>query len=320
MMNRERACAIALAVLVLVTSPIAFLAQSKPEHSQAVSVLVTIASKTKDPPPAVSRDDVFVHQDNQTRRVLDWHLIPKDTTPLEVVLYVDQALNSSVAGPLQDAASFVRALPPQARVAVAYSLSGHPQLAQDFTTDRDAVGKALHVPMGRFTGSYGLFSGLADLVRGWQMTPARHVILLVSDGLDAMRGVAQMQPDVNPDMAALIDLLHRKGIVVFTIYANRLPLSAPPDPFLSVGQSCLQYLSDETGGEAFLGLQTAFSFTPYLNQISADLGNQYLLTFDALSVNNNKPKLSKLQVGAEVTGIVIHAPAHVIVPARPAAQ
>jgi len=321
MMNRKRACAIVLVVLGFVVSPIAFLAQGKSGQLQAVSVLVTVASKTKDAPPDVPKDAVFVHQDNQTRKVLDWQPLPQNSSSLDLVVYVDDALDHSVGVPLLDAASFIRALPPNARIEVAYSQDGHPQIGQEFTTDREAAVKALHVPLGHSTGSYGLYSGLTELVQGWPSSAQRHAILLVSDGIDFMRGGgSQLLPGENPDLDGLTNLLRTDAITVFTIYGNGGgPLLHSPDA-ISVGQSCLQYLSDETGGEAFLGLGAPVSFSPYLKQISQELASQYLLTFEAVTANNKKPKLSRLQVGAEVPGIVIHAPAHVNVPAGPATQ
>ncbi len=309
---------VALAVFGLLAAPSAPRAQSNADHTVPLSVLVTIASKTNDPPPAVTKDDVFVHQDNQTRRVLDWVPLSQGGATLDLVVYIDDSMDQSVAIPLMDAAGFIRALPPNARIEVAYSLSGRPQIEQPFTTDREAAVKALHIPIGRSTGSYGLYSGLAEFINGWPEDATRREILVISDGIDLMRGFSQSLPDENPDLGGLTKLLRREGIVAFTIFGNGGSRVLHGQAMTSVGQGCLQYLSDETGGEAFLGVSTAPSFTPYLTHVSQDLANQYLLTFEAATAKNNKPQPSKLQVGAEILGIVIHAPAHVSVPAAAA--
>ncbi len=317
MLKKPRA--IALVIFALVT-PSAFRGQDKTEHTVPVSVLVTVGSKTKDAPPEVPKDAVYVHQDNQTRRVLDWQPLSQGGATLDLVVYIDDSMDHSVGGPLMDAAAFIRALPPNARIEIAYSLSGHSQIGQAFTTDREAAIKALHIPLGRSTGSYGLYSGLTDFIHGWPEDATRRELLIISDGIDLLRGFSQSLPGENPDLDTLNNVLRREGIVVFTIFGNGGSALLHGSAMTSVGQSCLQSLSDESGGEAFLGLQTAYSFTPYLNQISEDLANQYLLTFEAVAPINNKPKLSKLQAGAEVPGTVIHAPAHVNVPPSPAAQ
>jgi hypothetical protein len=309
---------VALLVFGFAVLPAALVAQGDTGQTQPVSVLVTIASKGKTPPPDVPKDVVFVHQDRQTRRVLDWQPLSQGGSTLDLVVYVDDALDRSVGMPLMDASAFIRALPPNTRVEVAYSLGGRPQIGQAFTTDREAAVKALHIPLGRSTGSYGLFTGLTEFVQGWPEGATRREILVISDGIDLMRGISQALPGENQDLDVLTNLLRREGIPVFTIFANGGSAELHSEEMVTVGQSCLQYLSDETGGEAFLGVSTAPSFTPYLDQLSQDLAHQYLLTFAAVTAS--KAKLSKLQVGAEVPGIVVHAPAHVNVPPSPAAH
>jgi hypothetical protein len=322
MANRSRKLetsrVIALVIIALV-APSAFRGQDKTEHTVPVSVLVTVGSKTKDAPPEVPKDAVYVHQDNQTRRVLGWQPLSQGGATLDLVVYIDDSMDHSVGVPLMDAAAFIRALPPKARIEIAYSLSGHPQIGQAFTTDREAAIKALHMPLGHFTGSYGLYSGLTEFIQGWPQDATRRELLVISDGIDLLRGSSQSMPGENPDLAILNNILRRERIVVFTIFGNG-GSARLQGVMTSVGQSCLQSLSNESGGEAFLGLQTAYSFTPYLDRISQDLAHQYLLTFEEVAPTNNKPKLSKLQVGAEVPGTVIHAPAHVNVPPSPAAQ
>ncbi|MGO9641604.1 MAG: hypothetical protein ACLP1Y_09905 [Candidatus Acidiferrales bacterium] len=318
MLIRKLFCLVALIVFGLAAVPAALVAQGDTGQTQPVSVLVTVASKGKTPPPDVPQDAVVVHQDGQTRRVLDWQPLSQGGSSLDLVVYVDDSLDHSVGVALMDAAAFIRALPPNTRVEVAYSLSGQPQIGQAFTTDHEAAVKALHIPLGRSTGSYGLFTGLSEFVQGWPEGATRREILVISDGIDLMRGFSQALPGENQDLESLTNLLRREGIAVFTIFANGGSAELHSEEMVTVGQSCLQYLSDETGGEAFLSVSTAPSFTPYLDQLSQELAHQYLLTFAA--VTTSKPKLSKLQVGAEVRGIVIYAPAHVNVPPSPAAH
>ena len=311
---------IALVVFGLLASPGALRAQGNTDHTIPVSVLVTVESKTNDAPPDVPQDAVFVHQDNQTRKVLDWQPLSQGGATLDLVVYIDDSIEQSAGVPLQYAAAFIRALPSNARIEVAYSLEGRPQIGQAFTADREAAVKALHIPMGRAAGYYGLYAGLTEFVQAWPEDATRRELLVISDGLDVMRGLRQSLADENPDLNTLINLLRNESIVAFTIFANGGGRVLHTPLLTGVGQGCLQYLSDETGGEAFLGVSTPNSFTPYLNKLSQDLAHQYLLTFEAVTAKNNKPQLSRLQVGAEMTGVVLRAPVHVNVPASPAAH
>jgi len=80
------------------------------------------------------------------------------------------------------------------------------------------------------------------------------------------------------------------------------------------GQMGISKLSDVTGGESFfLGLQSAVSFTPYLEQLQKILDNQYLLTF--LTKPEKKAGLQYVSLSTELAGVEFAAPDAVWVPA-----
>jgi hypothetical protein len=194
---------------------------------------------------------------------------------LDLVILVDDALQSSVSLQLADVRDFVRELPVTTRVAVVYNAHGVAVMQQEFTTDHELAAAALRMPHGSVDDASGLFDSLLDLHKRWPATGNRRSVLLISSGLDLLRGASDSQAGLNPDLRRAIDTYRREGIVVYTIFAsNAAPIGR--NSFLVLnGQSCLTRLAAETGGESyFQGSQTPVSFRPFLSAIRVLLSEQ----------------------------------------------
>ncbi len=294
-----------MVVLTVASSALAFAlaAQDFGTAPVSVKVLVTVTSKVQAPPPEVPKDAVSIRLDGQSLPVEDWESASQDGSSLALIIDVDDYLEASFGGALEDIRPFIRALPPDALVEVAYS----GVILQPFTTVHEAAAEAIRMPLGpaalpvdcssggRPCASPGICDGLTELEKHWPAEAERREVLFIGEG-----GYCAG----NPDFADLIDRSHRQGVSIFTIYAT------------GRGRGCLQTVSDETGGEALIGLPSTAPLKPYLDQLSTDLRNQYFLTFEA--VGGYKIFTSKLQVNAKLPDIVVHAPIHVDVPASPA--
>jgi hypothetical protein len=187
---------------------------------------------------------------------------------LDLVILVDDALQSDVSLQLADVKDFVRELPATMRVAVAYNSHGVAVMQQEFTTDHERAAAALRMPRGSVEDASGLYDSLLDLHKRWPATGNRRAVLLISSGLDLLRGASESQASRNLDLQRAINRYDREGIVVYTIFAsNAAPLAR--NSFLVLnGQGCLVRLAQETGGESyFQGSQTPISFRPFLDEI-----------------------------------------------------
>lgn len=297
----------------LIAAPIA--AQTTGAETKPVSVIVTVLGRGKEAAPAVTQDSVSVRQDGEARKVLGWQAVPDDGTGLDLVVYVDGALRTAVAQQLQDVSVFVRTLPPKARTEVVYSYGGETQVVQAMTTDHELAAKALRIPSGRSSASSGLYAGIEDFAKRWPEGGNRRVLLVISNGIDLLRGAEDSYPGTNPDLQSAIEELHRKEISVYTIYASSAGFAGQNELLVSNGQGCLAQLASETGGQSYFeGLWTPINFQPYLKAISKNLGHQYLLTFAGAADSSGKAHLSRLQVGVEVTPKAdVLAPDHVFV-------
>jgi hypothetical protein len=97
--------------------------------------------------------------------------------------------------------------------------------------------------------------------------------------LDISRGVDSSAPGQSIDLDRAIAEAQRRSVAIYSIFA-------PPAGILgnqllvTNGQSCLQKLSDETGGRAFFqGTAAPVSFDPFLKEISSTLDRQIALTY-----------------------------------------
>jgi hypothetical protein len=76
----------------------------------------------------------------------------------------------------------------------------------------------------------------------------------------------------------------------------------------SRGQNDLSRLAESTGAESYyLGVTEAVTFKPYLDELSAHLRNQYLLTFRGSG--GSKGRFQRVHLATEVPGVqFLHAP------------
>ncbi len=109
-------------------------------------------------------------------------------------------------------------------------------------------------------------------------------MIVVSDGLDVSRGV-DSSPSQSLDLQRAITEAQRRGVAVYSIFAPSA--ASVPQLLAANGQSCLEKLSDETGGAAFFqGTGAPVSFDPFLRAINTSLGMQLALTY--LSTHTGK--------------------------------
>ena len=122
----------------------------------------------------------------------------------------------------------------------------------------------------------------------------------------------------NPYVDTAIDNAQCAGIVVYSIYTPGAGHFGHSYYRTYWGQNFLSELSEKTGGESyyFLGPQAPVAFAPYLNQMSRQLTNQFLLTF--LAKPQKKAGRESVRISSEIHSVdFVHAD-KVCVPASPA--
>ena len=296
-----------LIALTFVTLP--GIAQQSSGGGVPVSIVASVEAGHGNDVPVIHQEDVRVLQGRNRLKVTEWTPLQGDQSALEIFVLINEATNADVSNQFSDLRAFMNSQPATTKVAVGYMEYGTVRIAQNFTDDHAAAGKALRIPMGMWAGGSSPFLSISDAIKHWPDSPGRHIILLISDGVDPM------QPGVQDSyLDAAIDLAQRAGTQIYAIYASPAGHYGHSLWRINQGQNNLSRLADETGGESyFQGYGMPVSFAPYLNRFADRLMHQFRLTF--LAKAENKPGYQRISVETEVPNAVLVTADTVYVPA-----
>jgi hypothetical protein len=274
-----------------------------------VSVVVSVEAQHGKDIPAVNREDVRVFQGHDRLRVTDWIAQQGNQSGLELFVLIDEATSPNIASQFDDLRHFMDAQPGTTAIAVGYMEHGGVRIAQNFTTDRSAAGKALRMPVGFIAGGSSPYLSIIDALKHWPESAARRAIFLISEGTDPL------QPGrMDTYLQDAITQAQRTGTQVYSIYASRAGHFGHSLWRINQGQNNLSQLADETGGEAyFQGFETPIAFAPFLGQFADRLNHQYKLTF--LAKPESKPSYQHVRLETEVPNAELVTADRVYVPA-----
>lgn len=301
-------------------------------HSQAksaqgtvqVHLVVTNEAARGDDVPTLQQGDVKVKQGKNSLQVNQ--LIPAkgDSAALQLFILVDDTLDSGVGNNLNDVRDFINAQPASTVIAVGYMSNAAVNVTQNFTADHELAVKALRLPRGGFSTMDSPYLSLISLVKGWPQQNVRREVLMVTDGIDRLRGsqpapsrlgpnygpVYHTMPTMSPDVNSASEISQRYNVLVYSLYALGVGRAARSSWDLQTGLSGLAKLANETGGDCFsLGTSSLVSFKPYLDRLQKMFDNQYYLVFQASP--KGKGGLQRVNVTTEVSNAEIAAPDNV---------
>jgi len=296
------------AALLLVFS---FLGRATAPDTGTTPVRVTVTVSGLQP---VTAHDVQVYQNSLRRPVIDWTPVAASPQGMDFAILIDDSLRSEVALQFSDIRNFIDELPASAQVGVAYAEYGAAVFKQPLNADHRLAAAALQVPDGKIAAGDSIYQSVSDLIRVWPSDGRVHAALVVSYGVDIWRGLEDTNPELNPDLDAAIHQAQASGVTVYAIFAGS-SVGFEEAPVLNLnGQSSLERLASETGGEAyFQGTRTPIAFRPFLNQLRERLGRQYVLTFEADA--RRQPQNAALHVTTELPHVKVSAPSQVHIPA-----
>jgi hypothetical protein len=280
--------------------------------------------------PTLSREDVKVKQGRTQLQVAQLIAAQGDNAALQLFILIDDTLSSAVGNNLTDIRDFINAQPPTTVIGVGYMSNTTVNVVQDFTADHAVAAKAVRLPRGTLAAMDSPYLSLISLVKGWQQQNVRREVLLVTDGIDRLRGEApspsqlgprfgpapvyHSMPTISADATSASEISQRYNVHVHSIYSPGVGRSGRSSWDLQIGLSGLSKLADETGGECFsLGTSNPVSFKPYLERLQRHFASQYYLVF--LAVPKKKPGLQRVNVSTEVPNAEIAAPDNVWVSA-----
>ncbi|MGC2136187.1 MAG: hypothetical protein WA627_00330, partial [Candidatus Sulfotelmatobacter sp.] len=333
-MNNFRYLLASLITLTLVGSgaPIAS-SQENAGASGAVQVHMVItdeAIRDNTEIPILHPENVQVKQGKNVLKVSQVIPARGDNAALQLFILIDDTCDTGIGNSLNDLRDFVNAQPATTVVGVAYMSNATIQIVQNFTADHAAAAKAIRLPRGNLSSMDSPYLSLISLIKGWPVQKVRREVLMVSDGIDRLRGeraseLRTMSPSasrssrtlpttpsvsamstMSPDADSASTAGQRYGVIVHGIYATGVGRAGRNAWEVQLGQSGVGKIADETGGEYYsLGTQNLVSFKPYLDRLQKVLDNQYYLVFGAIP--RNKASLQRVNISTTATDFEIAA-------------
>jgi VWFA-related protein len=251
--------------------------------------------------------DLAVSEDGEPQTILSVRAVGT-SSPLSLMVLTQDDVVSSIALEMKSLGAFVRGLPRGSRVSVGSIRVGNLQVRQKFTGDLERAARSLRPPLGVASlAPYNPFVEVIEALKRFDAQPAgRRALLLISDGVDISHGLDSSSPSQSLDLQRAINEAQRRGIAVYSFFAPTVN-SANNRNLIANGQSSLQRLSDETGGQAFFqGLGVPTSFDPFLKELNTALDKQIALTY--LSTHLKKG-FHRVKITSATPGVELNYPA-----------
>jgi hypothetical protein len=288
-------------------------------QGQGQAIVTVLPKHEAEAAPNVTQQDLqSVKVNGKQVKVTNWESLKGTQNNVELVLLIDNSARSSLGRQMGDIDQFVRSLPPNIKVGIAYMENGRAVFAGPLSADREQVLRALHLPGGGTGTDSSPYFCLSDLAKRWptQDRGARREVVMVTDGVDNYE--RRLDLDDPYVQAAIADSV-RAGLVVYSIYwknQGRQDNTAIAD---NAGQSLLAEVTQATGGKNFWqGSGNPVSFQPYFDELTRRLRNQYELGFTAPL--KGKPEVDTFKLKLTAPGADVDAPQQVVVVPAASAQ
>jgi hypothetical protein len=333
MQNRKMVFARLGVLCVLALSGRFVSAQEKaaPSTAQVHVVITDMALRSDSEAPRLKPEEVKVKQGKTFLQVTQ--LIPAqgENAALQLMILIDDTLNTQAVGNnLNDVKEFIKAQPPSTVIAVGYMSNATVNMLQNFTADHEQAIKAIRLPRGGVSAMDSPYLSLISVIKGWPQQNVRREVLMVSDGLDRLRGekptaaqrgpgfgiepIYHSMPTMSPDATSASEISQRYNVIVHSIYSPGVGRAGRSSWDLQLGLGGLSKIAEETGGECYsLGTSTPVGFKPYLDRLQKALDNQYYLVF--LATPKKKAGFQRVNIQTEVDNAEILAPDNVWVAA-----
>jgi len=308
--------------------PTASTVQSQEKETQGtaqVHVVITNEAVSSDKEaPTLQSGDVKVKQGKKFVKVNQLIAARGDNAALQLFILVDDTLDSRMGNNLNDIRDLINAQPASTVVAIGYMSNATVNVVQNFTADHTQAVNALRLPLGRLSTMDSPYLSLISLVKGWPQQNVRREVLMVTDGLDRLRGVRpapsrlgpnygpiyHSMPTMSPDVNSASEISQRYNVLVYSLYAVGVGRAARSSWDLQIGLSGLTKLADETGGDCYsLGTSSLASFKPSLERLQKAFDNQYYVVFHPTP--GKKAGLQRVNFTTEVPNSEIAAPDNV---------
>jgi hypothetical protein len=276
------------------------------------AVVTVLPASDKAPAVNVSSQDLAIKINGKDATIANFQPLRGQDDRLEMVVLIDSGARTTIGTQLNDIAGFVKTLPAQSKVAIAWMANGTAQLATPLTTDHQAALKGIHLPVGAPGVSASPYFCLSNLAQHWpsQDRGARRVVVMITDGIDYYN--PRYDPN-DPYMQAANTDSVKSGLVVYSIYWQNRGRIDRSCYGTDAGQNLLAQVTQATGGYSYWqGYGNPVSFAPYFKDVTRRLDNQYEVAFTA-PLKGKSGDVANIQVKASNVKGKVDAPQQVYV-------
>jgi VWFA-related protein len=262
----------AAALAVLLVLPAALAAQV----DERVMYASVVDSKGA-PVTNITAKDFIVREDGQAREILN---VAKDEGPLQIALLVDNSVSmrDRLSELRKSVAAFISGLRPGIQIAL-LTLAERPTIVANYTGDHAALLKSVEKIVSYNAGNYVL-DGIAEASEGLKKRQGTRSVMVVVTGAGPELSYRHYSDAIRP--------LRESGASLHAILISESGGPIPPAENASgdsaagmggVGRDIvLSRMTKETGGR-YEELLTINNLSEKLQQLSAEISNQYEVTF-----------------------------------------
>ena len=169
----------------------------------AVHVVITDAAlQGNTTPPRLDMSAVKVKQGKDYLKVTQLVPARDAAATLQLFILIDDTLDTSIGNHLQELKDFIKAQPASTVVGVGYMSNAGVNVVQNFSQDHNLAIKAIRLPRGNFSTMDSPYLSLISLVKGWPKQTVRREVLMVTDGIDRLRGEKPATDAVGTELRA----------------------------------------------------------------------------------------------------------------------
>lgn len=281
------------------------------QQGQGRAVVTVLPSQKNGNVGQIPTQNLKLKVNGKDSTVTSFTPLQESNSPVELVLMLDQGARASIGTQFSEIEKFVKEMPPNTKMAIAYMEQGRAALATPFSSNAADVLKGLHLSAGIPGENASPYFCLSDLAKNWPShdRTARREVLMVTDGVDNYE--RRYDPD-DPYVNGAINDSVRAGLVVYSIYWKNTGRINNTWYETNAGQNLLLEVTEATGGNSYWeGMGNPVSFQPFFQDFRRRLNNQYELNFTAPT--SGKPQVESMKVDLHVPSAKVDAPQKVLV-------
>lgn len=302
MRNLGKAVCLAAAVLLVATSGFA---EKGGQLAQGQTVITVLPAHPDQVNARISSANLQIKVDGKKASITAWTPVLGPAVPTELVLLIDGAARASLGEQITEIAGFVKEIPSNTKIAIAYMENGRAMFMSPFSTNPAQILAGLHLPGGMAGENASPYFCLSDLAKHWpaQDAAARRVVVMITDGVDEYD--MRYDPDDPYVQAAVTDSL-RAHLIVYSIYWHDAGRASRSGYETNAGQSLISEVTDATGGYSYWeGFGNPVTFQPYFQQIRSRLRHQYAISFTVPTSQKPGPARLQIKVDAPSTKVTV---------------